>query len=164
MNNFKTGNMKRQTIICITLLSLLPITESIGQNANLERFSTYKIGFFTKKLNLSPDEAEKFWPVYNDFEKKRNQIRRDKIMLVRDFNQNESILTNKQLTEMGDKLAGYISEESNLAISFHNRIREILPPAKVIRYYQAENQYKIMLLKELQQNRQQFRGNQELDF
>ena len=151
-------------MIIISLILLIPFVRVNSQNPNVEKFSAYKIGFLTKKLNLTSNEAEKFWPVYNDFEKKRNQIRRDKIMLVRDFNQNESILTNKQLTEMGDKLAGYISEESNLAISFHNRIREILPPAKVIRYYQAENQYKIMLLKELQQNRQQFRGNQELDF
>ena len=164
MNNFKSGKMKKQILIFTAMLSLLPFIESRGQNANLEKFSSYKIGFFTKKLNLSPEEAEKFWPVYNDFERQRNQIRRDKIMLVRDFNQNEATLTNKQLTEMGDKLSGYITEESALAVSFHNRIREILPPAKVIRYYQAENQYKLMLLKELQQNRQQMRGNQDLDF
>ena len=65
---------------------------------------------------------------------------------------------------MGDKLINYISEESSLAVSFHRKIRELLPPAKVIKYYQAENQYKIQLLKELQENKQQRRGNAEPDF
>jgi hypothetical protein len=115
-------------------------------------------------MNLTSQEAEKFWPVYNDYQKKKNQVQREKIMLIRDYNQNGSVLNDSQLTEMGDKLIKYISEESALAVELHRKIREILPPAKVLKYYQAENQYKIQLLQELQQNRQQRRGNTELDF
>ena len=103
-------------------------------------------------MNLTSAEAEKFWPVYNDYQKQKNLIQREKIMLIRDFNQNESTLTDKQMTEMGDKLINYISEESSMAVSFHKKIGNVLPPVKVIRYYQAENQYKIQLLKELQEN------------
>jgi hypothetical protein len=33
------------------------------QRAQMESF---KIQFITKKLNLTPEEAEKFWPVYNE--------------------------------------------------------------------------------------------------
>jgi hypothetical protein len=31
-----------------------------------ERLELFKIQFITKKLNLTPAEAEKFWPVYNE--------------------------------------------------------------------------------------------------
>jgi hypothetical protein len=31
-----------------------------------ERLELYSIQFITKKLNLTPAEAEKFWPVYNE--------------------------------------------------------------------------------------------------
>ena len=148
----------------LTFVLLIPLIRLSAQNPNLEKFSMYKIGFFTKKMNLTSLEAEKFWPVYNDYQKQKNLIQREKIMLIRDFNQNESILDDSRLTEMGDKLIKYISEESSLAVAFHKSIKEILPPEKVIRYYQAENQYKIQLLKELQENRQQRRGNQEPDF
>jgi hypothetical protein len=155
--------MKRKLLIFAIALTM-PLLRICAQNPNLEKFSTYKIGFFTKKMNLTSAEAEKFWPVYNDYQKQKNLIQREKIMLMRDFNQNESSLTDKQLTEMGDKLISYISEESSMAVSFHRKIRELLPPAKVIKYYQAENQYKIQLLKELQENRQQRRGDAEPDF
>jgi hypothetical protein len=155
--------MKRKLLIFAIALTM-PLLRLCAQNPNLEKFSTYKIGFFTKKMNLTSAEAEKFWPVYNDYQKQKNLIQREKIMLMRDFNQNESSLTDKQLTEMGDKLISYISEESSMAVSFHRKIRELLPPAKVIKYYQAENQYKIQLLKELQENRQQRRGDAEPDF
>lgn len=151
-------------LIILAIMMTIPVMRLNGQNPNLEKFSAYKIGFFTKKMNLTSQEAEKFWPVYNDYQKQKNLIQRDKIMLIRDFNQNESVLTDNQLTEMGDRLIKYLSDESALAVAFHKKIRELLPPAKVIKYYQAENQYKIQLLKELQENRQQRRGNNDLDF
>jgi hypothetical protein len=162
-NSFKYRVMKKGTFILI-LLAVLPFSGLKAQNPNLEKFNSYKIGFFTKKMNLSTEEAEKFWPVYNEYQSQRNQIQKDKIMLVRDFNQNGSVLTDKQLTEMGDQLIKDISDESALAVAFHKKIKEILSPAKVIRYYQAENQYKIQLLKELQENRQQHRIGQDPDF
>ena len=163
MNSYKYWNMKRVLII-LTVVLAVPLVRLNAQNPNLEKFSAYKIGFFTKKMNLTTQEAEKFWPVYNEYERQKNLIQRGKIMLIRDFNQNESIMDDRHLTEIGDKLIKYISDESSLAVEFHSRIRELLPPAKVIKYYQAENQYKIQLLKELQENRKQRRGNGEMDF
>jgi hypothetical protein len=155
--------MKRGLII-LTIAAMLPLVGLKAQNQVLEKFNTYKIGFFTKKMNLSSEEAERFWPVYNEYQKQKMQIQKSRILLIREFNQNESSLSDSQLREMGDKLIKYISDESSMAVEFHKKIREILPPAKVIRYYQAENQYKIQLLKELQENRQQHRQSQDLDF
>jgi hypothetical protein len=155
--------MKRVLFI-LTVVLTVPLVRLNAQNPNLEKFSTFKIGFFTKKMNLTSQEAEKFWPVYNDYQKQKNLIQREKIMLIRNFNQNETLLDDSQLTEMGDRLIKCIADESSLAVAFHRKIRELLPPAKVIKYYQAENQYKIQLLKELQETRQQHRGNPELEF
>jgi hypothetical protein len=163
MNSYKKGIMKKSVILLAALI-MIPLNRINGQNQNFEKFSSYKIGFFTKKMNLSPEEAEKFWPVYNEYQKQKMQIQREKIGVVRDFNQNESTLTDSQLTEMGDKLIKCISDESTLAVSFHKKIKEILAPGKIIRYYQAENQYKIQLLKELQENKQQRRGNSDPEF
>jgi hypothetical protein len=151
-------------LLIIAVALTLPLIKLNAQNPNLEKFSAYKIGFFTKKMNLNSQEAEKFWPVYNDYQKQKNLIQREKMNLIRDFNQNGSLFDDTQLTEIGDKLIRYISDESSLAVAFHKKIRELLPPDKVIKYYQAENQYKILLLRELQENRQQRKGNPELDF
>lgn len=163
MNSSNCQIMKRGLIIAVIALTI-PLMRLGAQNPNLEKFSTYKIGFFTKKMNLTSQEAEKFWPVYNDYQKQKNLIQREKLLLSREFNQNEASLDDRQLTEMGDKLIKYISDETSLAVAFHRKIKELLPPAKVIKYYQAENQYKIQLLKELQENRKQRGGNTDPDF
>ena len=153
MNNFKSETMKKTVFIFIMII--FPVVRVTAQNPNMEKLNSYKIGFFTKKLNLTSPEAEKFWPVYNEYQKQKNQIQQGKIALIRNFNQNESTLSQNQLTEIGDKLVSSIVEESNLAVSFHKKLKEVLPPEKVIRFYQAENQYKAQLLNELQKRQQQ---------
>ncbi|MGD0753518.1 MAG: hypothetical protein ABR927_00540 [Bacteroidales bacterium] len=154
MNIYKFEAMKR-IIIFLFIMSVYPVIRSSAQNPNLEKLNNYKIGFFTKKLNLTSEEAEKFWPVYNDYQSQRNQIQLEKLKLNRNFNQNGSTLSDDQLEEMGDKYVECLVQESNLAVAFHKKIKEVLPPVKVILYYQAENQYKAQLLNELQNVRQQ---------
>lgn len=163
MNNFKYGTMKKRLLICLILL-IIPVIVITAQNPNLEKLNAYKVGFFTKKLNLTSREAEKFWPVYNDYQKQKNLIQHEKIMLMIDFNRNEGSLSDEQLTEIGEKLINEITDESSLAVEFHKKLKEILPPAKVIRYYQAENQYKIQLLNELKEAKQKRVGNGGGDF
>jgi hypothetical protein len=68
-------------------------------------------------------------------------------------------MSDSQITELGNKYCAILVQESALAVTFHKKLQEILPPRKVIRVYQAENQYRIQLLNELQDRRQQVRGN-----
>jgi hypothetical protein len=149
MNNYKFEVMKNRVVIFLVLF-LIPGIWLKAQNQGLEKLNAYKIGFFTKKLNLTSEEAAKFWPVYNEYQKQKNLIQLEKVAIIRNFNLNESTLSDNQLTEMGDKLIASIARESSLAVSFHSKLKEVLPPAKVIKFYQAENQYKAQLLNELQ--------------
>jgi hypothetical protein len=163
MNNYKFEAMKKGIFILMIML-MLPVIRLSSQNPNLDKLNAYKIGFFTKKLNLTSQEAEKFWPVHNEYQKQKNLVQQERISLMRNFNQNESTLNDEQLTEISDKLVATIVQESSLAVTFHKKLKEVLPPAKVIRFYQAENQYKAQLLKELQGIKQQQRPNPRRNF
>jgi hypothetical protein len=154
MKDYKINHMKR-IVFLIAIILIFPIFRTQAQNTSQEKLNNFKIGFFTKKINLTAAEAEKFWPAYNDFQGQRNQIQIEKMKINREFNQNENSLSDSQLTQMGDKYVDLLVRESNLEVTFHKQLKELLPPAKVIRYYQAENQYKIQLLNELQNVKQQ---------
>ena len=153
-------NIKMKKIQLVLILAFLAMMTGKAQNTTREKLDAYRVGFFTKKMNLTSEEAEKFWPAYNDYQKKKNELQRERIMLVRDFNQNESALSDKELTEIGDNLIATFSRENEMAQEFHKKLRELLSPDKVIRYYQAENQWKAQLLNELQENRPAQRQNQ----
>ena len=53
------------------ILLLLVVLMSIGYISNAqppkERIKALKVAYITKELNLSATEAEKFWPVYNEY-------------------------------------------------------------------------------------------------
>jgi hypothetical protein len=148
--------MKR-ILVFLIIVMMFPAIRTSAQNTNLERLNNYKIGFFTKKLNLTTQEAEKFWPVYNEYQGQRNLIQIEKLKLNRNFNQNGSTLNDKQIEEIGDEYVDCLVRESNLAVEFHKKLKQVLSPSKVILYYQAENQYKVQLLNELQTVKQQQR-------
>jgi hypothetical protein len=152
MNNYKLGAMKRVVILLI-LMALLPVCRISAQNPNMEKLNAYKIAFFTRRLNLTPQEAEKFWPVYNEFQNKRNQIQIERQAINRNINQNELNMSEKEMIDAGDKIIALQVQEAALAQDYHKKFREILSPVKVIRLYQAENQYRQQLLNELQNNR-----------
>src|ERR1035437_3526899 len=118
MHNYKFNVMKR-IVTFLLIIIMFPVIRSSAQNTNLEKLNNYKIGFFTKKLNLTSEEAEKFWPVYNEYQSQKKLIQLEKLKLNRNFNQNESSLNDSQLEEMGDKFVDCIVRESTLAVAFH---------------------------------------------
>jgi len=158
LNCYNGEAMRTRTFLLIAPL-IFSFWVSAAQNPNREKLDAYKIAFFTKRMNLTSQEAERFWPVYNEFQNQRNQLQTEKQSLMRMFNQGESNMSDKEISELGDKYCGILVKESELTVAFHKKIQGVLPPAKVIRLYQAENQYRVVLLNELQQRRPVQPGN-----
>jgi len=125
-----------------------------------DKLTAYKIAFFTKKLDLTPAEAEKFWPVYNDYSARKSKIQIERITTMRYVNQNEANITDQEMATISGKLSQTYIDESNLTIVFAGQIEKILLPRKIVRLYQAEAQYKLQLLKELNERKQQGAGRQ----
>lgn len=156
--NFKEIDMKNiKTLGLILILLSLFTMKGISQDIDiekLERFNAQKIAFFTQKLNLTSAEAEKFWPVYNEYQKKKNDILMEKRDSDRYLRQSFNTLTDKEIEEITDKYIEYASDEADLLTVYHEEFKKVLPIKKVIRLYQAENQFKEMLLRQIRNNQQ----------
>jgi hypothetical protein len=153
MNSYNFTGMKKSFVIYLAF-ALLTVSRSAAQEQAREKLDAYRIAFFTKKLNLTPKEAEKFWPVYNEFQDKKNKIQIDKLRIYRDFNQNELNMSEQEMIEAGDRFIALEVQGADLAREYHQKFKEVLSPVKVLRLYQAENQYRLQLLQELKQNPQ----------
>jgi len=71
--------MNKLTIIIFSLcLSASICGQQITKEQKLERIKAQKMAFITNKLNLSSEEAQLFWPVYNDFFKNKELLNREK--------------------------------------------------------------------------------------
>jgi len=121
----------------------------------IDRIRNEKIAFFTRKMNLTSDEAEKFWPVYNDYSNRKQKIAQDRNALVKYASQNYSNLTEKEIEDSGNKIIDFQVSESALAKEYHDKFKQVLPPEKVILLYATEIQFNSFLLNQLQERRQQ---------
>lgn len=131
--------------------------QGLGQGAmqgDGEKLTAYKIAFFTRNLDLTPAEAEKFWPVYNDYSARKNKLLTDRLSMMRYAVQNEANMTDSEVSSTADKLAQSFADEAGLVVSFNESLKKVLPPKKIIKLYQVENQYKQQLLRELNDRRQ----------
>ena len=131
----------------ISAVSLAQDDNDAGQKGNGSRIEALKIAYLTKKLNLSTDEAQKFWPIYKEY---MGEIRKTRIDARQ--NQEGEIPTEEKLLNIRKKYNG----EFNKALSSE----------KVNTFFKAEKEFGTVLQKELMErrmqkmeNRRPFRGN-----
>lgn len=116
------------------------------------QFESQRIAFITRELDLSPEEAQAFWPVYNEYNEKRNQL------MIRHRNQrvdenNLDELSEEQLLELADSDINNMEEMTTLRRQYHEKFKKILPIKKVVQLYGAERDFNRHLLNENRQGR-----------
>jgi hypothetical protein len=141
------------TVLIVILAAFANMVNVSGQG--FERIRSEKIAFFTRRLSLTSEEAEKFWPVYNDFSNRKQKLNQDMNSLVKYASQNYSNLSVEELEEAGDKIIDFQTSEAALAKEYHEKFKKVLPPEKVILLYATEVQFNSFLLNQLQERRQQ---------
>ena len=147
--------MYRITFISIFLCLVMSLN---AQNLKREVLENEKIGFFTQKLNLTPAEAEKFWPLYNDYSNRKLRIQNERNGLRKYYMRNGENLSEKECKEMADKYVDLNVKEASLSKDYHPQFLKILPAKKLAQLYVAEEQFKTYLLRKLKKQRPPKKG------
>ncbi len=100
------------------------------------RIEAVKIAYLTQKLNLSPEEAQKFWPVYNKYAAEIRKVRVD------------GKLNNEKEIDIEEKLLG-------IRKKYNTEFGKALSAEKVNAFFKAEKDFGTVLQKELMERRQQ---------
>ena len=108
------------------------------EETRAEKIQSLKIAFITQKLQLTPDEAQKFWPVYNQYDKEVHSIESDN-------DPNNPLDKDQKLLDTRKK---YLSS-----------FQKILGQDKTNRLFNAEKDFRGLLIRRLQ-NRNPQRFNQ----
>lgn len=120
---------------------------------DFEQIKSQKIAFITEKLNLTPKEAQEFWPVYNQFEKERmdvQQKRRDLEQKTRDENIK---MSDQEIIKTTRSIAATFKKEAELTENYNEKFLKTLPPQKVLQLYRAENQFRAHMFEQYRKRR-----------
>jgi Spy/CpxP family protein refolding chaperone len=118
-----------------------------------EKVEAMRIAFLTNKLDLTPEEAQKFWPVYNEFQKKREELHKKHREEEKQMRSKIDSLSDKQVEAMVDAEMAFRQKNLDLEKEYHAKFKSVLPIKKVAKLYRAEEQFARHLLERLSESR-----------
>jgi hypothetical protein len=137
------------SIIIIALGMFLNLTTYAqrGNNPNKgKQIEAIKIGYLTRRLDLSPDESQKFWPVYNQYQQDLQDINHQR-KIARAQNDNDA-------NKLVDDDFKYEDKILDLKKKYRYEFKKILSPEKVKSLYIAERDFREELIKQLKNRRE----------
>lgn len=143
--------MKRFLQILILLFSLGAILPAQAQN-NKEKIEALRVAFIAKEVKLTPQEAQVFWPVYNEWQDKLEALKAKR----KDFKkikENPETATDKEVEAYLNTELLIRQKEAELFKEYNERLKKILPIKKVALVYKAEEEFKKELIKQLKESK-----------
>lgn len=143
----------------IPLLVALLVTIAFAQPENgggpqqnpgqKEKLESYKVAFFTNGLQLTPTEAQTFWPVYNQYETEmravRKEMRVDKLEMKDQF----QYMTDQDVVKFMDDYFANQVKEVEIQKKYFGEFQKILPVRKAAKVFKLEQSFRMELLKML---------------
>lgn len=139
----------KNPIFVLILLSFALISRAEMQgHFDYESFKAKKVAFITTSINLTPSEAEKFWPVYNEYEQKKYSLMQEKNEIENNIKQKLETVSDQECMEITKKLSSFKKIEGDLEIEYYDKFLKILSSQKVVKLHFAEMEFKGHLLRE----------------
>lgn len=140
----------RKISILILLISITFNAFSQKQNEktklNKEKLKALKVAHITEKLNLSEKESQAFWPIYNENENKRAEIRASKLGKLKPEEINalsttEADITLKKIIKLEEKRQQQEKE-------YQKKLLRALPAKKILLLKHADRSFRLKVLQE----------------
>lgn len=124
-----------------------------------EQLQVERIAFYTNLIGLTPEESQKFWPLHEEFNRKKGELYDEQRKLKAQFS-NGGNLSEKEAEALMNRYAATLKRDADLSLYYHQQFMKVLPPAKVMKIYIAEDMFKNSLLERIRNQRGSSGGQQ----
>lgn len=141
--------MKTFSVFFLVLLTVITFAQpNKGRCKHNEQIKAQKIAYLTNKLDLTVQEAQAFWPIFNEYEKKKDALFASENELEQKMI-NSNNLSDKEMSELTDRYIELQKAKANLTAEYHLKFKKVLPPQKMMILYTSSRMFKRELLKQL---------------
>lgn len=152
--NYRMMKAKIWSLIAILALLAVPALGQILDDEPLpagearSRIQAARVAYITNRLGLTTKESEQFWALHNEFEQEKEQIEA-KFAVKGDLDRLPDQEVEKQI------LGRFQMEQEvlNLRREYYQRFKNVVPPRKIALYYQVEHEFRLELLRRVQERR-----------
>lgn len=131
--------------VLILLVFLMGMSFLHAQGPVRDRIKTLKVAFITERVGLTSQEAQQFWPIYNEHEDVMENIRRKEVQARLSAAQG---LSDSESAALLDNFIALETEKHNADQLFISKVREVISPKKVLLLLKAEDDFKKRLLQQ----------------
>ena len=148
--------MKRHLLTSLLLFFIAITASAQGQQRNKPHFSPEEFqakqqAYITEKAGLTPEEAEAFFPLFFELQKKKFDLERD---ARKDFKkQRNEQMSEEECRQFVYNMADVKIEIAKLEREYTDKYLEVLPPCKVRKVQHAENSFQRDLMKKMMEHR-----------
>ncbi|WOD44302.1 sensor of ECF-type sigma factor [Hwangdonia lutea] len=143
-------------IIITVLFASLTLTAFSQENDRREHIKALKVAHITETLNLSAQEAQQFWPIYNTYDDNIHKLKHQDIRSIRkEIKDNYETLTDKKSQELLDRLYQAENSMHNERVTLANKLKTIISPKKILLLQIAEESFKRKLFEQYKKRRQE---------
>ena len=133
--------------IYIITVMLLTTTFMYAQNRpDKEKIKALKVAFITERLNLTSNEAEVFWPIYNKHEEHIESLRQKERIQIRSRLKDMETLSEEEAHSLLDQYISLEEERNKTKRVFIDKIGKVISAKKVILLIHAEENFKRRLI------------------
>lgn len=97
-----------------------------------------------KNMQLTPEEAKKFWPVYDEYQKELDKIVQKQNRAVLDYVNTEASMTDANAKRIAREFLAADAEEQKLRERTAKKMLGALPAKKAVRFLQIENKLRTL--------------------
>jgi Spy/CpxP family protein refolding chaperone len=98
-----------------------------------------KRAYVAGELGLTPVEANRFWPIYENYQRQIDTTNRRNARLVEEVVALDRPLTDAHAKRLAQEYVAIRDEEAKDRRRVHNQLMRALPPTKALRYLQIES-------------------------
>ena len=104
-----------------------------------------KVSILTELMDLSPDQAAKFWPIYNEYDKTLTKLADERIAFIRLYADSYASLSNEMATKIAMGMMDVEARRVDLRKQYFQRISQALSAKDAARWLQIEAQIEKVL-------------------
>ena len=127
----------------------------------MKKLESAKIGLITERLGLTPEQAEQFWPVYNEYLNRMKTLRSE--FRQRRENLNEQELSEQERQKLIDLGFSFKERQIDLEKAYSERLLRIISSKQLLSLRKAEEDFRNMLLRRLQQRQMQQKRKEQFE-
>lgn len=115
-----------------------------------EKLQAEKIAFLTMEIGLTPQEAQVFWPVYNEINEEKDQAMYEAIKYYWEVSKAiEAGKPEKEIKTLLDKYLEAQEKQRKIDNDAADKYKKVLPTAKVAKLYIGEEKFRRLNIRKL---------------